>query len=334
LPDCTHSIEIVKKKMKKLLMIYMLALALFLPVVARAELVSEIAAIVNDDPITTFEVDKEQADMEKAIGKNIPEDAAGKEKLHDEALNSIINKKLITQKIKELDIKVSDEEIRQAIENVKKQNNISQETLELALKNQGVSYDAYKAQIKEQLERLRLISQEVRSKIQTTEKEMRAFYAAHPEKFEKEESYHAGVITLNIPADASAEAKKKVADRASEIYTELKSGANFQDLAKKYSDDPSAKDGGDLGTFKKGEMLPEFEKILSELKPGEISEPFSTSSGLHIVKLLERFHGELKPFEKVKGEIEDSLYKKKSEERFNEWLADLRKNASVEILQK
>jgi peptidyl-prolyl cis-trans isomerase SurA len=320
--------------MKKLLKIYLFALVLFLPVVARAELVDEIAAIVNDDPITTFEVAKEQADMEKSLGKNVPRDVDGKDLLREEALDSIINKKLISQKIGELGIKVSDEEVRQSIENVKKQNNISQETLVSALKSQGISYDEYKAQIKEQLERLRLISQEVRAKIQISGKEMREFYAAHPEKFEKEESFHAAVITLNIPADASTEERKKTVDRASEIYTDLKSGKNFQELAKKYSDDPSAKDGGDLGKFKKGEMLPEFEKILSELKPGEISEPFSTPSGLHIVKMLERFHGELKPFEDVKGEIEDTLYKKKSEERFKEWLSDLRKNASVEILQK
>jgi peptidyl-prolyl cis-trans isomerase SurA len=163
---------------------------------------------------------------------------------------------------------------------------------------------------------------------------MHEFYATHPEKFEKEESFHAAVITLNIPADATEEERKKTSDRATAIYNELKDGKNFQELAKKYSEDPSSKEGGDLGTFKKGEMLPEFEKILSDLKPGEISEPFTTPSGIHIVKLLERYHGELKPYEEVKGEIEDILYKSKSEERFNEWLADLRKNASVVILQK
>ncbi len=320
--------------MKKLLKSCLLSIILFLPVVARAELANEIAAIVNDDPITTYEVEKEQADMEKSLAKNVPGDAAGKDRLREEALNSIINKKLITQKIGELGIKVSDDEIKQMIENVKKQNNISQETLEAALKSQGVSYEQYKAQIKEQLERLRLISQEVRAKVQITDKEIREYYLSHQEKFEKEESYHAAVITLNISADASAEEKKKTADRAAAIHEELKSGKNFQELARKYSDDASAKDGGDLGTFRKGEMLPEFEKVLSGLKPGEISEPFSTPSGLHIVKLLERFHGELKPFQEVKGEVEDSLYKKKSEERFNEWLAGLRKNASVEILQK
>ena len=80
-------------------------------------------------------------------------------------------------------------------------------------------------------------------------------------------------------------------------------------------------------------MLPEFDNVLTKLKPGEISEPFATQSGLHIVKLEGRSHGELQPFEQVKGDIADLLYKKKSEERFNQWLADLRKNAAVEMRQ-
>lgn len=319
--------------MKKLLKICLLSIVLSLPVVASAQMINEIVATVNDDPITAYEVGKEQGDMEKSLVKNVPEPGVDTDRLREEALNSLINKKLITQKISELDIKVSDEEIKQAIDNVKKQNNISQETLEAALKNQGISYDVYKAQIKEQLERLRLISQEVRAKIQVTDKELRDYYQSHPENFEKEESFHAGVISLNFPPNASDADKKKTADRAAAIYEELKSGENFQELAKKNSDDSSAKDGGDLGTFKKGEMLPEFEKVLSGLKPGEFSEPFATNSGLHIVKLLQRFNGELKPFEEVKGEVEDVLYKKKSEERFNDWLAGLRKNASVEMLK-
>lgn len=115
------------------------------------------------------------------------------------------------------------------------------------------------------------------------------------------------------------------------MLVEARNGKNFAELAKKYSDDASAKDGGDIGTFKKGEMLPEFDNVLAKLNPGEVSEVFATQSGLHIVQLEGRSHGELVPFEKVKGEVEDALYKKKSEERFNQWLADLRKSASIDI---
>jgi peptidyl-prolyl cis-trans isomerase SurA len=319
--------------MKKNLKIIIAAFALFLPVAALAENIGGIAAVVNDDPITTYEVEKEQNDMEKMLEKNPSGVNFDKAKIHETALDSIINKKLVANKIKELGIKVTDEEVRQAIEDVKRQNNISQETLVAALNGQGVSFDEYKSQLKEQLERLRLVSQEVRSKIQISEKEVREFYAAHPEKFETEGSFHALLITLSVPDNASEEEKKRIAEKASGIMAEVKSGKDFGELAKKYSDDASARDGGDLGEFKQGEMVPEFEAVLTKLAPGEVSAPFATQSGLHIVKLVERSRGKSEPFEKVKGQIEEMLYKKKSEERFNQWLADLRKSASIEVRQ-
>ncbi|HET6421096.1 MAG TPA: peptidylprolyl isomerase [Geobacteraceae bacterium] len=316
--------------MKRALEIYVFSVVLFLSVAASAEQIDRIVAIVNDEPVTLYEVQKEQGNMAKMAGKNPFLPDGDKAPSPEAALNSLINQKLIAMKIKELDIKVSDDEVKQAMEDVKRQNNISQETLVEALKNQGISFEEYKSQLREQLEKLRLISMEVRSKIQISEKDIRDYYTTNPEKFEKEEIYHARLITLNIPADATEAEKKRIRDSISSIYAEAKSGKNFEELARKYSQDPSAKDGGDLGAFKKGEMLPEFDNVLAKLKPGEISEPFATQSGIHVVKLESRSHGELKPFENVKGEIADLLYKKKSEERFNQWLADLRKNALVD----
>jgi peptidyl-prolyl cis-trans isomerase SurA len=317
--------------MIKIITIIVCIYALILPVASSAEIVSGIAAVVNDEPITTYEVEKEQDRMEKEAGVTSPLDATAKARLREAALTSMVNRKLITQKIKELDIKVADEEVKQAIEDVKRQNNISQEALVAALKNQGISYEEYQVQLREQLERLRIVSQEVRAKIQITEPELQEYYRAHPEKFQKEETLHARQIFFKVPEGASAAEKKRIAAIAASVLEEAESGKDFAELAKKYSDDASAKDGGDLGTFKKGEMLPEFDAVLDKLNPGEVSEVFATQSGLHIVRLDERLKGELTPFEKVKGEVEDALYKQRSEERFNQWLADLRKSAAIDI---
>lgn len=319
--------------MIKIATIFICLSALFLPGVPHAETLSSIAAVVNDDPITTYEVEKEQAVIEKEAEKKAPLKETDRAQLHDAALNSIINRKLIALKIKELDIRVTDEEIKQAIEDVKKQNNITQEALLAALNSQGVSFESYKAQLKEQLERLRLVSQEVRAKIQVSEKEMLEYYKDHPEKFEKDETFHVLQIFFKIPENASAEERKRITATASSVLVEARNGKDFAELAKKYSNDASSKDGGDIGSFKKGEMLPEFENVLLKLKPGEVSELFTTPAGLHIVKLVEISRGELIPFANVKAEVEDALYKKKSEERFNQWLADLRKGASIDIRQ-
>jgi peptidyl-prolyl cis-trans isomerase SurA len=317
--------------MMKLLFIILAALVLVIPSLASAELLSGIAALVNDEPITTYDVDKEKEGIEKGLDPTKPLDAAGKAQVRQAALDSLINRKLIQQKIKELDVKVSDEEVRQAIEDVKKTNNITQENLTEALASRGISFDDYKAQLKEQLERLRLISLEVRSKIQISEKDAREYYAANPDAFQVDEAYRVRQVFFKLTPQATEDERKRVVANAEKVLSEARGGADFAALAKKYSQDPSAKEGGDLGYLKKGDILPEIENSLVSLKPGDVSGLIRTPVGVHIMKLEEYRQGKRQTFESVKTEIEDRLYKKKSEERFTQWLEELRKNAAIEI---
>jgi peptidyl-prolyl cis-trans isomerase SurA len=313
----------------KILLLLLLAI---LPAFSAAEMVSGIAAIVNDEIITSYEVDKETAALVKEAEKKGQVPATARQEMRRTALNRLIDKKLTEQKIRELDIKVSEEEVRQSIEDVKKQNNLTQEALVAALAGQGLSFDQYKAQLKEQLERLRLMSQEVRAKVVVGEKEMREYYAANPTMFGAEEQFRARHIFFRLGKDASTQDVRRVMMNAANVLFEARSGKDFAELARKNSDEPGAvKDGGDLGTFKRGEMLPEIESTVIKMKPGEISELVVTPAGLHIIKLEERTAGKPKPFDAVKAEIEDAVYRKKSEDRFNQWLADLRTGASIEI---
>ena len=301
---------------------------------AAPEVISGIAAIVNDDVITIYEVNREFAPLlqeeEKKTGQPLSQEALNT--LKKDIINALIDRKLIKQKIKELNIVISEEEVRQSIEDVKKQNKLSQEALTSALLAQGLTFDQYRAQIKEQLERLRLMSQEVKSKIQVGEKEIRDYYDANISQYTEEPTYRARHIFLKIDKNASNDEIKKVMLKAANVMAETGSGADFAELAKKYSDDPgAAKDGGDLGTFKKGDMLPEIEKAVLTMKPGEISELVTSTAGFHIIKLEEKIPGKVKPFESVRGLIDDQLYRKKSEERFKQWAEDLRKSAAIEI---
>ena len=273
--------------MKKLILL-LAALIVIFPVVVSAEMVSGIAVLVNDDPITTYDLAKEQEALKSGMGDTSSLDTpAAREQLRQAALDSLVNKKLIEQKVKELDIKVSDEEVRQAIEDVKKTNNITEENLRAALVARGISFDEYKVQLKDQLERLRLISLEVRSKIQVSEKEIQEYYAAHAGNFQVDEAFHARQIFFSIPANATEGQQKKIVEKAEKVLREAKAGADFSELAKKYSDDPSGKEGGDLGFLKKGDLLPEFEKALTTMKAGEVSGLVRTSAGIHIIKLVE-----------------------------------------------
>lgn len=314
--------------------IILAAILCFFPVHASSETVSGIAALVNDEPLTTYDVDKEQEAIEKGLDTKPAKDDAGRAQLRQAALDSLINKKLIEQKIRELGINVTDEEVRQAIEEVKRSNNLTQDNLKEALAARGISFDEYKAQIKEQLERLRLISVEVRSKIQISEQEMREYYEANAGKFQVDEAFRARQIFLPVSPKATDEERKRTESAGEKILAEARGGADFAGLARQYSKDPSANEGGDLGFVKKGELLQEFDEALAKLKPGEVSGLIRTPAGIHIVKLEEWRQGKDRSFESVKPEVEDILYKKRSEERFNIWIDDLRKNASIEIREK
>lgn len=292
-----------------------------------------IAAIVNDDIITLHDLDREaQPAVSEAEKKGALTDA-DRRKIFHSTLDRLIEKKLTEQKIKELNIQVSDEEINQAIDDVRKQNNIpSQDALVKALAAQGLSLDQYRVQLKDQLEKLKLVSMEVRAKVQVGESEMREYYAANLAKYREEETYRARHIFFKTVEKATPDEIKRSKATALAVLADAKTGKDFAELAKKFSEDPAArKDGGDLGSFKKGDMQPELEKAILSLKPGGISEVVTTPIGLHIIKLESRVPGTTKPFESVKAEIEEIIYRKKSEERFSQWAAELRSKASIEI---
>ena len=294
--------------------------------------VNGIAAIVNDEIITSYEANKEAQLFISEAEKKSKLNDADRRQIRATALDRLVEKKLVDQKIEELNIRVSEEEIRQAIEDVKKQNNMTQEALVAALQGQGLSFDQYRSQLQDQLEKLKLVSMEVRSKIHVGETEMREYYEANRSKYTEDDTFRARHIFFKTNDKAPSADIKKTMTTALAVLAEAKSGKDFVELAKTYSEDPAArKDGGELGPFKKGDMLPELEQTIMAMKPGEVSELVYTTAGFHIIKLEEIRKGKMKPFESVKSEIEEALYRKKSEERFSQWAKELRSKASVEI---
>ena len=320
--------------MNKLTLPLLLATLLFFaPDHSSAAVTNAIVAIVNDDVVTLFEVNKEAQPIIREAEKQSALTDAARSQIKRTALDRLVEKKLVEQKIRELNIKVSEEEVRQAIDDVKKQNNIpNQEALVSALAGQGLSFDQYRGQLQEQIEKLKLISMEVRSKIHVSETEMHEYYDANRAKYTEDESYRARHIFFKTSDKSPAEDIKRTMTTALMVLAEAKSGKDFSDLAKNYSEDPAAKkDGGDLGTFKKADMQAELGNAIISMKPGDISELVYTPAGFHIIKLEEQVSGKLKPFEGLKAEIEEALYRKKSEERFSQWAKDLRGKASVEL---
>ena len=307
----------------------LLALLALHPNPCAAQTIDGIAATVNEELITMVEVDKEYQLLQKDMEK-LP--AAERVATRKDALNRLVDKKLIEQKIRELDIRVLDDEIKASIEDVKKQNNLTQEALIHALAGQGLSFEQYKSQLKEQLERVRLMSLEVRGKVQVGDREIRDYYDANRAKFGSEEQFRARHIFFKVDKKGGAAELARVEAAASLVLKEAQSGKEFAELAKKYSTDPAAaKDGGDLGTFKKADMLPEIGDTVASMKTGEISPLVLSPAGVHIIKLEERSQSAGKSFAEAKAAIEDLLYKQKTDERLALWVKEMHNSAAIEI---
>jgi peptidyl-prolyl cis-trans isomerase C len=164
--------------------------------------------------------------------------------------------------------------------------------------------------------------------------EIRSFYDKNQDKFKRDESVKASHILIGVDGKATAEEKKKALEKAEKLKKELAGGADFALLAKDNSTCPSSKQGGDLGFFGKGQMVPSFEKAAFALKPGEISDIVETQFGYHIIKLTDKKAAEIADFKDVKAKIEEYLKGQKVNEAIQKYLEETKKTAKIEILLK
>lgn len=165
-----------------------------------------------------------------------------------------------------------------------------------------------------------LLEKEIMAKAKASDQEVKEYYDKHREEFATTSQIKASHILVKTEAEA-----EKILER-------LKKGEKFDAVAKKESlDKQSAQNGGDLGYFKRGDMVPEFEKAAAALKAGEISKPVKTSFGFHIIKVTDKKTGPVIEFEQIKGMISQRLSGERQKEAFDKYLADLRKNYPVEI---
>jgi len=189
---------------------------------------------------------------------------------------------------------------------------------------EGFTMEEYKKKLSEQIIINRLVDFEVRNKIVLTEDGVNAYLAKNKNMVAGEEGYKIRHILIRTDNDTGQSGEK-----ARAIYERIKAGENFADAARKYSDDPSAKVGGDLGFVNKSDLSKEFLAALSKLKPGEVSEPFVTNRGIHIV-LLEKAKIYSNP-EELKQAAKDKLFAEKFEKDYKAWIKGLRQRAYVEI---
>ncbi|OEU66369.1 MAG: hypothetical protein BA867_10880 [Desulfobacterales bacterium S5133MH16] len=301
-----------------------------------AEVVDRIVAVVNDDIITLFELNRSFKPYEEKIrklGYSTDKEHKMLFKVREDMLNRLIDQKLKDQEIERLKIKIDEREIDQTIERIKEENFYTDEDLRHTLANEGLTMEEYRERIKEQILRTKLINLKVRSKIVITKEDITSYYNNHPDKYGGKKKYHIYNIIIKVPLFADETEKDKIKARMDEILTELKAGESFENMARTYSESSLGAEGGDLGLFRLDELSPQLRNAIKEMQAGEFTPVLDTDQGFQIFFVKEIVKTSGKPLEEVSPEIEKILFNEIVEKKFQSWLEELRNQSAIKIIK-
>jgi peptidyl-prolyl cis-trans isomerase SurA len=292
------------------------------------ELTERVIAVVNNDAITLGELEEAMA-AARASGSAGP---GGAEQMRREVLNRFIESRLQLQEAERERIVVEEAEVdEELLERIKKTNVKDLEEFKEGIKAQGLSYEAVRKRLRDSLKMSKVVRRKVTLRISVTEAEIDRYLAENRDKLETGLGYHARHILI-VPEGGSSDASWEQARIRTELVrTQLREGADFADLAKRYSGDATAKDGGDLGTLKRGELAQDIESRILALQPGEVSEPFRSDLGYHIFRLESKDGLEGEGLVRARQQIREILFRQKYEARFDAWLREIRERAVIEV---
>lgn len=301
------------------LLLGLIGLGPLAPAFGAMQLEDRIVAVVNADLIMLSDVKRELAPEQERIRRQYRGDELAQRLQMAEymALTKMIERRLQLQEAKAKNVDVSDQEVKQAIQQMKQQGETVDEKDPLSLST-----------VRDQLTLLKVVDREVRSSVMVGDAEMKRYYKEHLDRFALPEEYTLSQILIQPrSADSAAEALEK----ARIVAAELKRGKKFEDAALRYSDGPNASRGGRIGLVRQGELLPAIERAIASLPPGGISDLVETPEGYHIVRVDEKTPRQFRPFEEVKFEIQSLVFQQKSEDVFQSWLVELKNKAYIEI---
>ena len=322
---------------KKMVVSFMLATAAVCAILCEgetgAEIIDKIIAVVNDDIITLSELKEITVPYLKRMRAKYSLDYNEEQIRETERriLDQLIDERLVKQELVRLEIKATEKEITIAVKDMMESSNLSEDQFKKALAEQGLTLEKYREQMKYEMERMRLLDMEIRSKIQIKDKEVEEYYKEHMASYNTPPEVRLQQILLIVPPEADEEAIKRIREKAEEIAQKIKNGENFNKMVKLYSQDSSAATGGDIGFFKQGELQPAIDKVAFSLYLGEASAAIQTSAGFHIIKVLDKREKQKMTEEERKKEIESILYNQGIEDNFKQWLKELRKKAFIQI---
>ena len=325
-----------------------------LPVVASAQTVEEIICRVNNQIITRSEFARSKDQLRDEVKQqdpNNPDKAyADREK---DVLRDLIDQQLLLDKAKDLGISGDTDLIKQLDQMRKDMKLDSMEALEKEAEKQGISWEDFKQTQRNQIITRKVIGEEVGGHLSISKDEEQKFYDEHKSEMEQPEFIRLSEILIApktpgdpkaaasngspAPADDAAhqaadEAALKAAQaKAEDLLKQIRDGSNFDDIAKKNSDGPSAADGGALGIFKRGQLAKELEDKTFAMKSGEVTDVIRTKQGYVILKVVDHQQAGVPPMKEALPKIQDALYYQKLQPALRAYLTKLREDAYIDV---
>jgi parvulin-like peptidyl-prolyl isomerase len=290
---------------------------------AYAVTVDRILATVCDEIITYTEYRKFVRGME---------DIENKEAVDEKILKSLIDEKIILCEAQKTGIEANDKEIEQAVGEFKERHKLTPEEFKGMLLAEGLKEDGFRKTLKEKIMVSKLIGMEVESKIIVTEEEKNDYYNVKrrdyiniPEKIEIK------AVFVRLKEGASITEITDLKRKTLKIVSLLRRGEDFDQIVDEYSDEPLKGQGGVLGTFVRGILIPQLDNKAFSMKEGEISDPVWVNEGAYILKVIKRNDESLQPFEAAKEDVTRRIFGQKREKMMNEWIKKLWEKYSVKV---
>ncbi|MGC1371338.1 MAG: peptidylprolyl isomerase [Candidatus Sulfotelmatobacter sp.] len=325
-----------------------------LPAFCTGQVVEEIVARVNGQIITRSEYDRSKDQLRDDVKQQDPGDAdkvyAEREK---DVLRDLIDQQLLLEKGKDLGI-TGDTDLIKRLDQMRKDMKLeSMEDLEKAATAQGISYEDFKQNMRNQIITQKVIGEEVGSHLSISKEEEQKFYDEHKSELEQPESIRLSEILIapkkaaasdSASADAAKTQAAKTTDqqaeqaaltaaeaKANDLLKQIRAGGSFEDVAKKNSDGPSAAQGGDLGVFKRGTLAKELEDKTFAMKAGQVTDVIRTKQGYVILKVTNHQMAGVPPLKDIEPKIQDALYYQELQPALRAYLTKLREDAYIDI---
>jgi peptidyl-prolyl cis-trans isomerase SurA len=315
---------------------------LFLAGNAVGQIIDRVIAVVNDDVILLSDLQDAGKQYFQKIKEQTPEASLQEtmQKAENEVLDNLIDKNLVTQKAKKDKIRVTDEDFQHAYQLMVKHSGLTKEQFVDKMKKSGITQQDYDKDLRYQILQEKLINHDIRSKVVITDNMVKKYYDQHKMEYNKTKGGYALLqmgFTWGTTAESQKSAPNMFADkldakrRAEEVRKMAEEGQDFRELAKKYSNLPSAADGGDIGTLQDDDMAADMRDAITSLKPGQISKIIETRAGFQFFKLLASKDGvdPKSSYESAQEGIRDILYQQQMKKEFDNWVKNLKQQAYI-----